>query len=72
MFLTALGGLTAVVPGRRSGNHNSHIPLIFQGFLATFAANKKWAFGPLISPPAGANTEKPADKRVAVTEYSEI
>src|SRR5580698_11496888 len=40
------------------GSHNSRIPLIFKGFRATFAANKKWAFGPLISPPAGAHTEK--------------
>jgi hypothetical protein len=35
------------------------ITLISGDFRAEFAANKKWAMSPLLSPPAGAHTEKP-------------
>jgi hypothetical protein len=32
-------------------------PLISGDFRVQFAANKKWAMSPLLSPPAGAHTE---------------
>src|SRR6185312_12851116 len=37
-----------------------------------FAANKKWALSPLISPPAGSLTATPTDKRVCLYRIRRI
>jgi len=48
------------------------ITLISGDFRVQFAANKKWAMSPLISPPAGVHTDETlSDKFVCTPEYRE-